>query len=176
MRMSARDEAEFCAYVSARRAALRRTAFLMCGDWHSADDLVQTTLTKLYLSWHRIQHDRGPDAYAHRILANVVIDERRRPWRREVTVEKVFDHQDLTASTTRSDQHLDLAQALALLTPRQRVTLILRFWADASVEETALTLGCSAGTVKSQTARALANLRTLLGTQEPFTYAHKESR
>lgn len=175
MRMSRRDEADFRAYVSGRQGALRRAAFLMCGDWHAADDLVQTTLTKLYVAWGRVQHDRGPDAYAHRILANAVIDERRRPWRREVSVDEVFDREDLTSSTLNSDQYLDLTRALAQLSPRQRVTVVLRFWVDASVDETALALGCSPGTVKSQTARALTNLRMSLSTPEPLSYAKEES-
>jgi hypothetical protein len=83
MGMSAEDDADFRAYVASRQRALRRVALLMCGDWDRADDLVQTALTKLYVAWHRVNNDRGPDAYAHRSLANVVIDERRRPWRRE---------------------------------------------------------------------------------------------
>jgi RNA polymerase sigma-70 factor (sigma-E family) len=174
--MSEADEADYRAYVGSRQRALRRAAFLMCGDWHTAEDLVQTTLAKLYVAWRRVQRDRGPDAYAHRILANAVIDERRRPKRREISVDQMFDREDLTASTTSSDQRLDLAHALAQLPARQRVTLILRFWADATVTETAEALSCSTGTVKSQTARALGNLRTLLGSDEPLTHDCEDSR
>jgi RNA polymerase sigma-70 factor (sigma-E family) len=158
------DDADFRAYVGSRQQALRRAAYLMCGDWDNADDLVQTTLTKLYVAWHRVSRDRGPDAYAHRILANSVIDERRRPWRREFSVDVVMDREDAAASTVRSDERLDIAAALTRLPSRQRVTLVLRFWVDASVEETAAALGCSSGTVKSQTAKALSNLRVLLKT------------
>lgn len=134
----------------------------MCGDWHNADDLVQTTLTKLYLAWPRIRKDRGPDAYAHRILANVAIDESRRPWRREVSTDDIGDRVDAATTTSGSDSRLDLAGALAALPKAQRITVVLRFWVDASVAETADTMGCSPGTVKSQTARALIRLRELL--------------
>lgn len=161
--MSEVAEQEFRAYVAARQAALRRTAFLMCGDWHTADDLVQVTLTKLYVAWARVQRDRGPDAYAHRILANAVVDEHRRPWRREVLVE---DPVERAVPGVGSDDRVDLQRALDTLTPGQRVTVVLRFWVDASVEETARALGCSPGTVKSQTARALASLRATLATAD----------
>jgi RNA polymerase sigma-70 factor (sigma-E family) len=173
--MSESDDADFRAYVSSRQQALRRAAYLMCGDWNRADDLVQTTLTKLYVAWHRVTNDRGPDAYAHRILANAVIDERRRPWRRELSVDTVADREDVSASIAHSDERIDIAQALAELPNRQRVTLVLRFWADASVAETAEVLGCSTGTVKSQTARALSRLRVLLQTSDPLFTTGEES-
>jgi len=167
-------DADFAAYVTSRQRALRHAAYLMCGDWHNADDLVQTTLTKLYVAWHRVSRDRGPDAYAHRILANAVIDERRRPWRRELSVDTVLEREDTSSASGGSDQRLDLADALALLPSRQRITLVLRFWADASVAETAAALGCSTGTVKSQTAKGLSNLRQILNTDEPFVTASEE--
>jgi RNA polymerase sigma-70 factor (sigma-E family) len=173
--MSGSDDADFRAYVATRQRALRRAAFFMCGDWDSADDLVQTTLTKLYVAWRQVTSKNGPDAYAHRILANAVIDARRRPWRREVSTDSLQEREDLAASTTQSDDRLDLAQALAQLPARQRVTLILRFWADASVAETADALGCSAGTVKSQTARGLRRLRQLLGSDQPLVSAYEET-
>jgi RNA polymerase sigma-70 factor (sigma-E family) len=173
--MSGSGDAEFRAYVAARQRSLRRTAFFMCGDWNAADDLVQTTLTKLYVAWHRVTSKNGPDAYAHRILANAVIDARRRPWRREISTDSVNDSEDIAASTARSDDRLDLAHALAQLPPRQRVTLILRFWADASVAETADALGCSVGTVKSQTARGLDTLRHLMGSDQALVSTYEET-
>jgi RNA polymerase sigma-70 factor (sigma-E family) len=132
----------------------------MCGDWHQADDLVQTALTKLYVAWRRVRNNEAPDAYARQILTRCFLDERRRPWRRESPVEVLEDH---AASTEGADAGaLDLRNALATLPPRQRATVVLRFWADASVTETAHALGCSEGTVKSQTARAINTLRSLL--------------
>jgi RNA polymerase sigma-70 factor (sigma-E family) len=157
--MSEADESAFRAYAVSRRPALRRTAYLMCGDWHQADDLVQTALTKLFVAWKRVRNDEQPDAYTRRILTRCYLDERRRPWRRESPVDVLDDR----PARPRSDEDaLDLRDALAELPPRQRATLVLRFWADASVAETAAALGCSEGTVKSQTARAITTLRSLL--------------
>jgi RNA polymerase sigma-70 factor (sigma-E family) len=158
--MSEADESAFRAYAVSRRPALRRTAYLMCGDWHQADDLVQTALTKLFVAWKRVRSDEQPDAYTRRILTRCYLDERRRPWRRETSVE-VFDEPAVPVRST--EDALDLRAALDRLPARQRATLVLRYWADASVAETADALGCSEGTVKSQTARALTNLRALLG-------------
>jgi RNA polymerase sigma-70 factor (sigma-E family) len=157
--MSVADEGAFRAFALSRRPTLRRTAFLLCGDWHQADDLVQTALVKLYVAWTRVRSDGPPDAYVHRILVRCYLDERRRPWRRESPVELVDDK----ASTARPEEDLlDLRAALARLPKRQRATLLMRFWLDLSVGQTADALGCSEGTVKSQTARALTTLRGLL--------------
>jgi RNA polymerase sigma-70 factor (sigma-E family) len=158
--MSEADEAAFRAFAHSRRPGLRRTAYLMCGDWHQADDLVQSALTKLYVAWRRVRSNQAPDAYVRQILTRCFLDERRRPWRRESPVEQLDDQ---PTSGGRADEAvLDLRSALAQLPPRQRATVVLRFWADASVAETADALGCSEGTVKSQTARAINTLRSLL--------------
>jgi RNA polymerase sigma-70 factor (sigma-E family) len=154
--MSKHDEEAFRAFAWAQRPMLRRTAYLMCGDWHQADDLVQTTLVKLYLAWRRIHSGANPQAYTRRILTRCYLDDRRRPWRREAPTEEVADR---AAPASAAEDVLDLRAALDLLPPRQRATIVLRFWADASVAETADALDCSEGTVKSQTARALATLR-----------------
>lgn len=157
--MSAQHESAFRAFALTRRPALRRTAFLLCGDWHQADDLVQSALVKLYVAWPRIRAAESPDGYTHRTLVRCYLDERRRPWRRESPVDTI----DLDAVAARpTDDLLDLRSALTQLPRRQRATLLLRFWLDASVAQTADALGCSEGTVKSQTARALNTLRGLL--------------
>ena len=158
--MSPTDEGAFRAFAFTRRPSLRRTAFLLCGDWHQADDLVQTALVKLYVAWPRVRSQEQPDAYAHRILVRCFLDERRRPWRRESPVEAI---DDVGAATRPTDEAIDLRAALAQLPRRQRATLLMRFWLDASVAQTAEALGCSEGTVKSQTARAVNTLRDLLG-------------
>jgi RNA polymerase sigma-70 factor (sigma-E family) len=158
--MADANEDAFRAFALSRRPALRRTAYLLCGDWHQADDLVQAALVKLYVAWPRIRSGEQPDAYMHRILVRCYLDERRRPWRRESSVEIVDDRGAVARPT---DELLDLRAALARLPRRQRATLLLRFWVDASVAQTADALGCSEGTVKSQTARALNTLRELLG-------------
>jgi len=156
--MSAASEGAFRAFALSRRPALRRTAFLLCGDWHQADDLVQAALVKLYVAWPRIRSDGAPDAYAQRVLVRCYLDERRRPWRRESPAEIV----DSAGPARPEEDLLDLRSALARLPRRQRATLLLRFWLDLSVTQTADALGCSEGTVKSQTARALTTLRALL--------------
>lgn len=157
--MSVASEDAFRAFAVSRRPALRRTAFLLCGDWHQADDLVQAALVKLYVAWPRIRADGPPDAYVRRTLVRCYLDERRRPWRRESPVE-VVDRAD--AAVPAEGDLLGLRSALTSLPKRQRATLLLRFWLDMSVAQTADALGCSQGTVKSQTARALTTLRALL--------------
>jgi RNA polymerase sigma-70 factor (sigma-E family) len=158
--MSRADESAFRAYATSHRAALRRTAYLLCGDWHQADDLVQTTLVKLFVAWPRMRSAERPEAYVRRTLVHCFLDERRRPWRREAPVDGFAD---LPTGAEHSDLRLDLSAALGRLPARQRATLLMRYWADATVAETADALGCSEGTVKSQTARALGTLRGLLG-------------
>jgi len=158
--MSAAEELAFRAYATSSRAALRRTAYLLCGDWHKADDLVQSALVKLYVAWPRLRSTESPGAYTHRVLVRCFLDERRRPWRREASLDLV-EHEPVLDRP--ADDMLDLRAALDRLPRRQRATLLLRYWVDATVAETAQTLGCSEGTVKSQTARALNSLRTSLG-------------
>ena len=162
MRGSVRD-AEFSEYVAGRRAQLRRTAYLLCGDSHRAEDLVQTTLMKVYVAWPRIRRDGSIEAYARRVMVNAHVDDTRRPWRRErVGVEGL----DVEARVPPSAEDRDLLMAaLADLPPRQRATVVLRHYWGLSVEETATDLGVSTGTVKSNTARGIDRLRHLLAEQ-----------
>ncbi|MEV0645026.1 SigE family RNA polymerase sigma factor [Phytomonospora sp. NPDC050363] len=150
------QEAEFREFVAARREALLRTAYLVCGDWHRAEDAVQTSLVKLYGAWNRA---RSPtiEAYARKIVVRTLIDEGRKGWFRR---ERSFaaPPREPHANPGNEDRLVALA-ALAALPTRQRAALVLRFWEDLSVEETARALRCSTGTVKSQTARGLATLR-----------------
>jgi RNA polymerase sigma-70 factor (sigma-E family) len=149
------EEAAFRDYVSTRMEPLRRTAFLYCRNWHTADDLVGTTLVKLYQYWHRAQRADNLDAYVHGILAHAWLDERRRPWRRERMVPELPDS---TQPGPPADDG-DLLALLAALPPRRRACVVLRFYCDLSVEQTAEILDISPGTVKSQTARAIEALR-----------------
>lgn len=170
MTITSRDE-EFSAFVRARRSDLLRSAYLLtAGDRHLAEDLVQTALAKLYVAWPRARRD-GQVRYAWRILVNAHIDEVRRPrWARERTVAAPPDLPDPAASPyetalTAFPDEIDGAAvraALAALPPGMRAAVVLRHWADFSTQETAKTLGCSEGTVKSQTAKGLARLRELL--------------
>ena len=161
MRRSTRD-ATFVEFVDARRALLVRTSYLLCGDWHRAEDLVQQALTKLYVAWPRVVGGGGEDAYARRVLLNVARDDWRRRSRRP---EVVVDHHDdvAVAVDTTPDDREALLRALGELSTGQRQVVVLRFWLDLSVAEVALDLGVTTGTVKSQSARALTRLRQSLG-------------
>ncbi|ARF80129.1 SigE family RNA polymerase sigma factor [Kitasatospora aureofaciens] len=159
MAKQTRDE-EFTVYVASRSGWLRKVAYLLCGDWHRADDLVQETITKLYVNWARASRMENRDGYARRVLVNTFLAEQRSPWwrrtlRSEAGPEGVAGDVDLDAS-------LDLRRALAALPPRQRATVVLRYYCDLSIEQAAETLGCSSGNVKSQSSRALEALRGTL--------------
>jgi RNA polymerase sigma-70 factor (sigma-E family) len=148
-------------YVGARLEPLRRTAYLLCGDWHTADDLVSTALVKLLRHWRRVSVMDSPDAYVRRTLLRAWLDERRRPWRREAAWAEVPDAA-VRADTDGMAERLAILALLAELPPRRRAVLVLRYFCDLSVEETARELGCSPGTVKSQAARAIDALRARL--------------
>jgi RNA polymerase sigma-70 factor (sigma-E family) len=162
-------EEGFRQWVALRRAPLRRSAYLMCGDWHLADDLVQEAMWRLFAVWDRVVRRGDPEAYARRILVRLVIDHRRHRSRREVPVAVVPDE---PAEVNLPDLP-DIGEVLAGLPPRQRATLVLRFWEDFSVNETAAIMGCSAGTVKSTTSKALTHLRTTLAS-DPHDSAAEE--
>jgi RNA polymerase sigma-70 factor (sigma-E family) len=152
-------EEEFRQFVSARLDALRGLAYLTCGDWQAADDAVARSLTKLYIRWASVT---SPERFAARMVVRAAIDEVRRPWRREVPASQAFpdvSEPDLTDSLM---QRLHIRAALRQVPAGQRAVLVLRFYLDLSVEDAAEALGCSTGTVKSQTARGLAALRRVL--------------
>lgn len=154
-------EADFAEYVRARGPALRNLAYLICGDWHRADDHAQGALVSLYVAWRRIDHQDNLDAYARRTLVNTVLNERRRPWRRERTV-TAFPDPPVPAQAERVAQSLALRDALRALPPRQRAAVVLRYWEDMSVADTAALLGVAEGTIKASCARGLAALRNAL--------------
>ena len=145
MRRAQRD-AEFEAYVAAARPRLRRLAYSLCGDWHAADDVVQTALAKLYVVWPRVARASDQDAYVRRTVARTTIDESRRPWRRERS--GLEGHDRPVEGSDVPGRH-DLVAALQQLPEMQRKTVVLRHWLGLSVEETASELRISTGTVKS---------------------------
>jgi RNA polymerase sigma-70 factor (sigma-E family) len=152
------DDQEFHDFVAPRMERWRRSAFLMCQDWHTADDLVSIAIAKIYRHWREVRRADNPEAYAQKILTRTWLSERRRPWRRERSSERLPDQ-----PVTMPDQITDrdsLAGLLRALGPRQRAVLILRFYFDYSAEQTAEVLQVTVGTVKSQTARGLQALRT----------------
>jgi RNA polymerase sigma-70 factor (sigma-E family) len=155
-------DTEFGEYLDSRAAVMRRTAYLLCGgDWHRAEDLVQTTLTKIYVAWPRIRRDGSVDAYSRKIMVRTAIDESRKAYRRrESVVEDLPD--SLSTPPPGVEDAMDVRRALARLPAGQRAVVVLRYWEDLSVTEVAQTLGKSEGTIKSQAAKGLATLRKLL--------------
>jgi RNA polymerase sigma-70 factor (sigma-E family) len=159
-----RDE-QFHSFVLDHRAALVRTATLLtAGDPHLAEDLVQSTLTKLYLAWPAFRRADNPDGYLRRTLVNALTDERRRWWRRHERSMADLPDRPRT-EPDRPDAVDGLRAALSELPPKMRAAVVFRYFYDLDVADTADALGCSPGTVKSQTARALDRLRTVLDTQ-----------
>ena len=158
--MSPPSDADFTEFVHASWAGLYRTAYLMLGDRGLAEDLVQTSLAKVYAAWPRVRDPLAAHGYARRTMANTAASWfRKRSWRNELpteTLPEAAHHPD------HSDRPV-LMTALAQLPPRQRTVVVLRYFDDLSVAETAEALGITEGTVKSQTFTALARLRTLLG-------------
>lgn len=152
---------DFVDFAASRRSTLRRLAYALCGDWHTADDIVQISLSKLYRAWPKIHRAGAEDSYARQIVARTAIDQARRPSRRERPVAEHLTHQP-EARQADLDGGMDVVAALELLPPRQRQVVMMRHWLDLSVEETAAALRISEGTVKSTTARALERLRSLL--------------
>ncbi|MDT0346273.1 SigE family RNA polymerase sigma factor [Streptomyces litchfieldiae] len=165
----AAEEAAYTAYVSARLPALRRMAHLLCRDPHRADDIVQATLTKLYVHWRRARAADDLDRYVHTMLVRAFLNERRLGWARVRLSGAPQETPGLPPAAggpdieTRALVHT----ALSRVPPRQRAVLVLRFLCDLPVAEVARVLGCSEGNVKSQSARGLARLRVLLGASAP---------
>jgi RNA polymerase sigma-70 factor (sigma-E family) len=160
------DESAYREFVVARLDGWRRTAYLVCRDWHAADDLVGATIERLYLRWHRFDHVNDLDSYVRGMIVRAWLDELRRPWRLEVTVGEVFDSSATTGAPGEASvvDRITTAELLTSLTPRKRAVVVLRFYCDLSVEETAELLGVTEGTVKSQTAKALDALRAVATT------------
>jgi RNA polymerase sigma-70 factor (sigma-E family) len=155
LRTTAR-KAEVDEYFGAVAPAMRRTAYVIVRDWHAAEDLVQTTFVKLYVAWPRIRRE-GLDAYARRTLVNTCLSHLRKSrW------EQVSDSLPDRPAVGYGDRDPDISRALEQLPPQQRAVVALRFLDDLSVAEVAGILGVAEGTVKSQTSRALAALRTQL--------------
>ncbi|VXC32864.1 SigE family RNA polymerase sigma factor [Nocardioides sp. AX2bis] len=156
-----RDEAAFVEFAEAVRGRLRRTAYLMCGDWDRASDHVQEGLIRVYVAWPRLTRAGGEYAYARKAVTSAFLDSARRRSSTEVLTEHDRDvpsGHDLAGSVA---ERAALMSALADLPPRQRACVVLRFFEDLSVADTAALLRCTEGTVKSQTSRALASLRTM---------------
>ena len=157
-------EEDFREFVAARSGALLRTAYLLAGDWATAEDLLQIALTKTYLAWKRLGRIDAVEPYTRKVLVNTATSWWRRRWHGERPTEILPE----TAITDGLDERLErdaLWRQVRDLPARQRAVLVLRFYEDQSEAETARLLGVSVGTVKSQCSRALASLRQRLGEQ-----------
>jgi RNA polymerase sigma-70 factor (sigma-E family) len=151
----ARDQ-EFAEFFSARFDGARRIAFAMCGSWSDAEEIAQNAFVRVYARWAKIRIDTV-DAYLRTVLTRVFLDSRRRGRSREHAVAELPERP--VPPDHSAHERIAMQSALMAVPPGQRAVLVLRFVADLSVEQVAETLGCSAGTVKSQTARGLATLR-----------------
>ena len=163
MRAAQRDR-EFTEFVAARQVHLRRIAYAVCGDWHRAEDLLQTALTKLYVAWPRLHRDGREEAYVRRIIVRANVDEHRRPWRREVA--GLDGHDRPAREGLGVEERSALFDALQALPVMQRKVVLLRHWLGLSVAETARELGICTGTVKSHASRGVAALRDSVALHE----------
>ncbi|GAA0402485.1 RNA polymerase sigma24 factor [Acrocarpospora corrugata] len=152
------DRSEYDAFVAAAWTRLLRTAYLLTRDWGAAEDLVQTALLKTWLAWPRMGDER--EAYVRKIMVNVHVSWWRRRWRwAEVTTGSPPARTQEADRMEQADERELLWQALGRLPVRQRAVVVLRYFEDMTEAQAAQTLGCSVGTVKSQTSKALAKLR-----------------
>ncbi|MFD5466834.1 SigE family RNA polymerase sigma factor [Kitasatospora sp. NPDC127059] len=159
----AEERAEFEGFAHSRGQRLFRTALLLCGDWHLAEDLTQVTLAKLYASWPKVRRADNQDAYARSTLVRSYLSHRR--LRRNGERPALGELPEGIAPGDDPALRITLLNALAELSPRDRAVLVLRYWEDRSVEESAAELGVSAGAVRAQSLRALKRLRAVLGPQ-----------
>ncbi|MBF4161318.1 SigE family RNA polymerase sigma factor [Nocardioides acrostichi] len=154
-------EADYAEFVADRQQHLLRIAYAVCGDWHGAEDLLQTSLVKLYLAWHRVHRDGREEAYTRQIIVRTHISDTRRPvFKRERAGLEGWD------AAARGDlayeERSALFDALQQLPEMQRKTVLLRYWLGLSIAEAAADLGIGEGTVKSHASRGLDGLRTVL--------------
>lgn len=159
------DEQQFNAWVTRSSPRLHRVAFLLTGDWQAAEDALQESLASAARHWSRIAETGNPDAYVRQVLVNRV----RRRWRRHSSRERAVAEPPTGSVSDGAQQRADrdeLLEALRRLPARQRAAVVFRYFEQLTEAETAEALGCSIGTVKSQTHRALATLRSTIEAQE----------
>ncbi|MFE9565124.1 SigE family RNA polymerase sigma factor [Streptomyces sp. NPDC006487] len=161
--MQAEEEAQFQSFVAARWNHLVRTAYLLTGDPHDAEDVTQAALAKAYRSWRRVARMDSPEAYVRRMLVTCNSDRFRKRRVAERLTASVPDTSVGDQAAAWADERGALMEALAQLPARQRAVVVMRYWEDLSEAETADVLGCSQGTVKSQASKALAKLRAWPG-------------
>jgi RNA polymerase sigma-70 factor (sigma-E family) len=157
-----RDVADYSEYVALRWPALVRTAYLLTGDHGHAEDLAQSALTKCLVAWPRIRSRDAADAYVRKALLNTYIS-----WRRKSSWHEMPSEDPPAAETYDSTEGLAqrsaVLDALAVLPPKQRAVVVLRFYEDLGIRDVAKQVGCSTGSVKRQTHEALKKLRHVMG-------------
>ncbi len=175
MRTQDRD-AEFSAYMAARQPSLLRTAYLLTGDRHAAEDLVQTALAKLYLSWDRVQRRELVDGYVRRIMVNENNSLWRRAWKRREVTTDLLPEREAPVVPADDGGSAALWEFVQTLPRKQRAVIVLRYYEDLSEAETADVLGISVGTVKSQASRALAGMRARVNDNPVLAKDREEER
>jgi RNA polymerase sigma-70 factor (sigma-E family) len=150
-------------FATARASQLFRIAFLMCGDWHEAEDLVQTTLARLFVAWNRVQRRDSVESYARKVLLNAFLSQRRLKRSGELPT---AEFGDVSAPDVDADLRMTLVAALRRLPPRSRAVVVLRYVEDHSIESVAQLMDVTPAAVKSLNARGLAQLRELLGADQ----------
>ena len=159
-------EEEFREFATAVQGHLRRSAYLLCADWHLAEDIVQSAFVKIFRVWRRVRKMDNQLGYARQVVYRCFLDQYRKDKKQLPTVPIAGLEDHVAAEPGDGESSFDhlVLEALAALPPRARAVIVLRFWEDMSVEQTASVLGVTEGTVKSQTARAVTLLRGLLAT------------
>jgi RNA polymerase sigma-70 factor (sigma-E family) len=173
VRRSQQMDEEFAEFVAARSPQLYRSAYLLTTSPHAAEDLVQSALAKTYASWWRVSSAGDPVAYVHGVLIKTFLSDRRRRSSSELPVAELADRGVQDADPT---DRVALLSALAELAPVDRAVVVLRFWEDRSVAQTAADLGLSEAAVKNRSLRALKTLRTLLADLTPHPSSHGSPR
>ncbi|MFE9880229.1 SigE family RNA polymerase sigma factor [Streptomyces sp. NPDC005784] len=176
-RKQARDE-EFQSFVVGRWPRLMRTAFLLTGEQHGAEDLVQTTLEQVYVAWRRVGAADEPEAYVRRVMINAHARKHRRKLKEFLAPKDdsglARELPDSGDPIARADDRGALLTALAQLPPRQRQAVVLRYWEDLSESQAAAAMGCSVGAVKSNAAKGIAKLRVIPGLADTVTHGGRK--
>ncbi|MET7284796.1 SigE family RNA polymerase sigma factor [Streptomyces sp. NPDC005573] len=171
-RKQARSE-EFQSFMTGRWPRLLRTAFLLTGEQHAAEDLTQSTLEQAFSSWRRVGAADDPEAYVRRVMINMHARKHRRRLKEFLAPRDdsglVHDVPDTGDRIAQADDRSALLKALAQLPPRQREAVVLRYWEDLTETQTARAMGCSVGTVKSNAAKGIAKLRAIPALAETVT-------
>jgi RNA polymerase sigma-70 factor (sigma-E family) len=161
---------DFADFVRQRSAPMLRSAWLLTGgDWALAEDLAQAAFSQVWRHWTRVSVMEAPEAYTHKAMLNTFLSWRRRRWTAEISTDRFVVPPAITGGFATVDSREVLRHGLRQLTAKQRAVITLRYFEDRSEAETAVIMGCSVGTVKSQASRAIAKLREHPGLADVMT-------